>query len=76
MTSTQKIIKYCAIAFALFLAVSIIGGIVSVVASLSFISGGKHDVGDMNTYAISDTVDDLEIDLAAAQLEIVSGDKF
>ena len=76
MTSTQKIIKYCAIAFALFLAVSIIGGIVSAVASLSFISGGKHDVGDMNTYAISDTVDDLEIDLAAAQLEIVSGDKF
>ena len=53
MTSTQKIIKYCAIAFALFLAVSIIGGIVSAVASLSFISGGKHDVGDMNTYAIS-----------------------
>ena len=76
MTSTQKIIKYCAIAFALFLAVSIIGGIVSAVASLSFISGGKQVVEDMKTYAISDTVDDLEIDLAAAQLEIISGDKF
>lgn len=76
MTSTQKIIKYCAIAFALFLSVSIISGIVSAVASLSFISGGKQAVGDMKTRAISDTVEDLEIDLAAAQLEIVTGDTF
>ena len=76
MTSLQKIIKYCAIAFALFLAVSIIGGIVSAVSSLTFLSGRKQDVGDMKTYDISESVDDLEIDLTAAQLEIVAGDKF
>ena len=76
MTSLQKIIKYCAIAFALFLAVSIIGGIVSVVSSLNFLSGDAQDVGDMKTYAVTDAVDTLEIDLTAAQLEVVSGEKF
>ena len=43
MTTAQKIIKYCAIAFAVFLIVSIIGGIVGAVTSVpALVSDGRE----------------------------------
>lgn len=76
MTTAQKIIKYCAIAFALFLIVSIIGGIVGAVSGLSFVSGDQDAVGEMQTYAVTDAVESLEIDLSGAQLVIKTGESF
>lgn len=76
MTRTQKIIKYCAIAFGLFLAVSIIGGIVSAVASLSSLFVGSSDLGEMKTYSVSENIEYLDIDISAASFEIKNGEAF
>ena len=46
MTTAQKIIKYCAIAFAVFLIVSIIGGIVGAVASVPLLVSDGDLRGD------------------------------
>lgn len=76
MTTVQKVIKYCAIAFAIFLIVSIIGGIVSAVAGASFLFGGVSTVGDMQTYTVGDDIASLTVDVAAAELEVKTGDGF
>ena len=76
MTTAQKVIKYCAIAFAVFLIVSIIGGIIGAVSSFSFIFNAKDAVGEMQTYAVTDAVENLEIDLSGAQLEVKTDDNF
>ena len=47
MTTAQKIIKYCAIAFAVFLIVSIIGGIVGAVAAGTLVGRDGDGVGEM-----------------------------
>ncbi|MGM9567517.1 MAG: DUF4097 family beta strand repeat-containing protein [Clostridia bacterium] len=76
MTTLQKVIKYCAVAFALLLIVSIIGGAVQAVASLSRCFDEDEDVlGEMKTTVISEDVRDLEIDLGGAELEIRTGDE-
>ena len=72
MTTAQKIIKYCAIAFAVFLVVSIIGAVTSVPL---LVSGGEG-IGEMKTYAVTGAVKNLEIDLSGARLEIKTGDHF
>lgn len=72
MSTTQKIIKYCAIAFAVFLIVSIIGGVLR----LFYIFCNDDTVGEMKAYAVTETVENLEIDLSAAQFEIKSGSSF
>ena len=77
MTAVQKVIKYCAIAFAIFLIVSIFSGIIGAVSGLSFVFGGSKDaVGEMKTFAIDGEVSILDIDLSAAQLEIRTGKEF
>lgn len=76
MTTAQKIIKYCAIAFAVSLIVSIIGGIFGAVSSLSALSGDGDALGEMQTYAVTGTVENLEIDLSGARLEIKEGSEF
>ena len=76
MTTAQKIIKYCAIAFAVFLVVSIIGGIIGAVTSVPLLVGDGDGVGGMKTYAVTDAVKNLEIDLSGARLEIKTGDRF
>ena len=76
MTTAQKIIKYCAIAFAVFLIVSIIGGIVGAVASVPLLVSDGDGIGEMKTYAVTETVKNLEIDLSGARLEIKTGDRF
>ena len=76
MTTAQKIIKYCAIAFAVFLIVSIIGGIIGAVSSVPLLVSDGDGVGEMKTYAVTDEVKNLEIDLSGARLEIKTGDRF
>ena len=77
MTTAQKIIKYGAITFAIFLIITIIGGIMGVFSSFSFAFDNEKDVvGEMKTYAVTDAVENLEIDLSGARLEIKTGNEF
>ena len=75
MTGLQRAIKYCAIAFAVFLIVSIIGGIVGTLGTVAGLFGGNA-VGDMKTYEIEGNIESIEAEIGAASLEIVSGDSF
>ena len=78
MTSVQKAIKYLAMAFAIFLSVSIIGGIFTALSSVSFIfsKGEKDAVGEMQTYQVNGEISSLDIEINAAKLEIVQGERF
>lgn len=75
MTTLQRIIKYCAIAFAVFLSVSIIGGICGAFGMLS-VFFGDDTVGEKKTYAISNEIESLDIDISAADLSVVIGKNF
>lgn len=75
MTTLQRVIKYCAVAFGVFLIVSIIGGICGAIGMASNLFGGSA-VGEMQTFAVSGDVESLKIEISAADLEIVSGDAF
>lgn len=78
MTTTQKVIKYCAVAFAVFLCVSIIGGIVGVLASIDHLFGDNDnsEIGEAKLYQVTDRIETLDIDIGAARLEIKSGSNF
>ena len=75
MTTTQKIIKYCAIAFAVFLIAGIIGGIASAIDGTAHIFGKKPS-GEMKTLDISGETSSLDFDIGASSLEIKSGSAF
>lgn len=78
MNSVQKVIKYLALAFAIFLSVSIIGGIITGLTGVSYIlSGGDSEaVGEMQVYPIEGEISSLSVDLSGAQLKIQTADKF
>lgn len=75
MTTTQKVIKYLAIAFACFLIVVIISGILNAFYSLSGILGIGADNSKMVITNFENTeIDVLDIKVAASQLIIKQGD--
>lgn len=77
MTSFQKAIKYLAMGFAIFLTVSIIGGIIA--AAVGLFGGFFEGAGvleDFKTYAVSDHITELDIEIAAADFTIVKADSF
>lgn len=80
MSEGQKVIKYCAMAFAAFLAISIITGIIGgAVAIVSAISGGTIKTGSNETIDFTDTftgVKSLDIDNSSGNLKILVGDEF
>ena len=78
MNSAQKVIKYLALAFAIFLSVSIIGGIIMGLTGISYILSGKNDdaVGEMQVYPIEGDISSLSISLSGAELIIKTADKF
>ncbi len=77
MTSVQKFIKIAAVCLAIFLCISILGGIIAAVAGLSVLLGGGDPLtGDVKEYNVSQDIHKLEIDIRAGQLRIVSGDHF
>lgn len=75
MNTFQKVIKYLAMAFALFLSISIIGGIVRVLASVSSF-GSKNTVGEMKTYTVSENIESIQVEIRAADFVIQTGDAF
>ena len=75
MTTFQKIIKYFALAFAIFLSVSIISGICGALYSVSyFFSGNTTD--EMTEHVIGNNFTSLSVNISAAELEIKTGEKF
>lgn len=77
MTEAQKIIKYLAMALAIFLIVAIFGGIVTTLSFISVVFTDKDSVSvtQLSDYPLND-INRLYIELEAADLEIVSGDSF
>lgn len=74
MTQAQKIIKFCAIALALFIIFSIITGIFSLMVNISY-SFVSEEVGDFTTTTY-DNVLNLNIDLPDTKLTIKKGEEF
>lgn len=76
MTTLQKVIKYLAIAFAIFLTVTIIGGILKAVGLLGGLFSSDAVLEDMKTYSITTQIRDLDIEINAADLSIKEGKAF
>lgn len=77
MTAKQRVIKYLALAFAVFLIVSFALGIFEVLSSLLEMEV-KKPVGTEHLYSynISDNVRELDISVSSADLRIIIGDGF
>ena len=76
MTTAQKVIKYLAIAFAIFLTVSIIGGILSMFGLFGGFFGGDAVTEDIKTYAVSSDIQSLDVKINAADFTIKQGESF
>ena len=78
MTTFQKIIKYLALAFAIFLSVSIIGGIITGLTGISFLTSRNdaETVGEMQNFLIDGEISSLSVDLSGAEFIIQTADKF
>lgn len=76
MTTFQKIIKYLAMAFAIFLTVSIIGGIVSAIAGVGYFFGNNNVTDNMKNYSVLESVNSMEIEISASMLEVRTGDNY
>ncbi|MBE5938203.1 MAG: DUF4097 domain-containing protein [Lachnospiraceae bacterium] len=75
MTTLQKIIKYLAFAFAIFLTVTIIGGIAGALGVMT-VFFGEDNVGEMKSYSLNSSIECLNVDVSAASLNIIQGDSF
>ena len=76
MTTFQKAVKYLAMAFAIFLTVSIIGGILSMFGLFGGYFGGDAVTDDIKTYTVSSDIKSLEVKINAADFTIKQGDSF
>lgn len=79
MTAAQKVIKYIAIAFAIFLIASIIYGIFSVIYELGFAFGPSNDniSEEMSTFNVyKEAVSKLDINVGATNFTIKQGEEF
>lgn len=52
MTTGQSVIRYCAIALAVLLSVTIIASVVLSIAGVLSLLGGKRGIGEMKTFEI------------------------
>ncbi len=78
MSDIQRIIKYLAIAFAIYLVVIIVGGIITFLGSMLFIFGNDNGITEtMEPLAIDSKheVKEIEIDIKGASLVIEEGEK-
>ncbi|MEE0970695.1 MAG: DUF4097 family beta strand repeat-containing protein [Clostridia bacterium] len=76
MTPFQKVIKYLALSFAVFLSIGIIGGLIGVFAMFGGYFTGDAVTDDMMSYTVSSDVSSLNIKINAASLTIKQGDEF
>lgn len=75
MTQFEKVIKYVSICLAIFLAVSIVIGGISILATIFGL--GQNDIlDDFYDIELSQDTERIEIDVSAASLKIIVGDKF
>ena len=75
MTTVQKIIKYLAIAFAIFLSISIIAGICSALFTIANLFGANTE-SEIGNQSIGSDFSSISVNLSAAELEIKMGDDF
>lgn len=75
MTEAQRIIKYCAIAFALFIIVSIVSGIMFFISTIGsvFYDSDDNSTEPLQTLEINQNVDTLDIDVQGVNLVIKEG---
>ncbi len=77
MTAAQKVIKYTAMAFAIFLCVSIISGIVGAVGAIfGIFYRGEGTTEDISSYSIEQDIASIEVSISAADMKIVEGEDF
>ena len=76
MTTFQKVIKYLAIAFAIFLTVTIIGSIFSAIGLFGGFFTDDAVTENMKTYSVSTEIRNLDIVINAADLYIKEGEAF
>lgn len=76
MTTVQKIIKYLAMAFAIYLIVMIFGGIFAALGLTGFFFGDGSVGKDMKDYTVSQDISSLKMNINAADLTIKTGEKF
>lgn len=76
MTTIQKIIKYLAIALAIFLIVSIISGILGAFSLFGVFFGDDEETGEVKRYSVSTDIHTLEIRINAADFTIQKGEQF
>lgn len=75
MTTFQKIIKYLALAFAVFLSVSIISGICGALFTVANLFGANTE-SEIGNHTIGTDFSSISVNLSAAELEIKMGDDF
>ena len=76
MTNFQKTVKYIAMAFAIFLTVSIIGGILSMFGLFGGFFSGDVVTEDTKTYSVSSEIQSIEVKINAADFTIKQGESF
>lgn len=76
MTTWQKVVKYVATAFAIFLIVTILGGILKLLGLVSFVSEVDGITENVTDYTVSADVEELEIEISAAEFTISTGEVF
>lgn len=76
MTSWQKAIKYLAMAFAIFLTISIIGGILSMLGLFGGVLSSDAVIQDMRSYQVTGEVKRLEVKINAADFTVQQGESF
>ena len=76
MTTAQKIIKYLALAFAIFLIVSIFSGILKATSLFGMLLTKDATLSESKVYTVEDPVHSLRLQINAADIAIQQGDAF
>lgn len=76
MTTAQKIIKYLALAFAIFLIVSIFSGILKATGLFGMLLTKDATLSESKVYTVEDPVHSLRLQINAADITIQQGDAF
>ena len=76
MTTLQKVIKYLAIAFAIFLTVAIVRGVIGAVGLVGDLFTEEAATEDMKTYSVTGQIRNLDIEINAADISVKEGNAF
>ena len=71
-----NIIKYFAIALAIFLVISIFEGVMGILGSFAGPSNSGDAVGDLKSYSVSSDITSLDIEINAADFTVKQGESF